>query len=87
MANNGGLHVPVDYGYFLEFLHSQNLSVRGLARELDIQDKSIRRSKETGKMPLSIALDICEKTGTTFSETFGKEVDPGLRELIQKAWK
>lgn len=87
MARSSGLYIPVDYGHFLSFIRDRGWTIRDLAEDLDVQDKSIRRAKETGKIPISLALDICEKLGSTFSETFGKSVDLELRDRLVRTWK
>ena len=73
MGNKISLKRSVDPDMFKAFLKNHGTSIRMLAKEIDINEKTIRRAIDDREISLTVALILCDHFNVPCSSLFGPD--------------
>lgn len=68
-----GIRVSVDSGVFDAFVADRYGTLRGMAVESGVSERTLYRAKQNGFISLEIAVDVCVAVDGTFEDVFGRQ--------------
>lgn len=74
----------VDRGQFEEYIRSRGYSIRSLAFDIDVNDKTIRRVLNDGECTVTIADALCRHLGVDMDTLFGPDESPEWQSFLRR---
>lgn len=71
MAQMEKIKRKIDRGHFESYIHEHGYSIRSLAFDIGVNDKTIRRILGDGECTVTIADALCRHLGTDMDTLFG----------------
>lgn len=68
-----GIRVSVDSGVFDTFVAERYGTLRGMAADSGVSERTLYRAKQNGFISLEIAVDVCVAVDGTFEDVFGRQ--------------
>ena len=84
MAQMSKIKRKVDRDQFEEYIHSRGYSIRSLAYDMDVNDKTIRRILSDGECTVTIADAMCRHLGVDMNTLFGPDEGAEWQEFLRR---